>query len=32
MKEDLHGHLCNWNEEVEQNVRTWMKKQNVEFV
>jgi hypothetical protein len=32
MKEELLGHLYNWNEEVERNVRTWMKEQNGEFV
>jgi hypothetical protein len=31
MKEGLYGHLYDWNEEVESTVRTWMKKQSVEF-
>jgi histone-lysine N-methyltransferase SETMAR len=31
MNEDLRGHLYDSNEEVERTVRTWMKKQSVEF-
>jgi hypothetical protein len=31
MKEGLHGHLYDSNEEVERIVRTWMKKEIVEF-
>ena len=31
MKDDLHGHLYDSDEEVERTLRTWMKKQNVEL-
>jgi hypothetical protein len=31
MKEDHRGYLCDSNEEVERNFRTWMKKRIVEF-
>ncbi|GFG30270.1 hypothetical protein Cfor_04429 [Coptotermes formosanus] len=31
MKEELCGHLQDSNEEVERTIRTWMKKQSLEF-
>lgn len=31
MKEDFHGYLYDSNNEVERKVRTWIKKQRVEF-
>jgi hypothetical protein len=31
-KEDLRGHVCDSIEEVERAVRTWMKKQSMEFL
>jgi len=31
-KEDLHGHVCDFIEEVERAVRTWMKKPSLEFL
>ena len=30
-EEDVCGHLCDLDEEVERTVRTWMMKENVEF-
>jgi hypothetical protein len=32
MMEDLRGHVCNSTEDVERAVRTWMKKQRMEFL
>jgi hypothetical protein len=32
MKEDLHTYVCDSTEEVERTVRTWMKKQSMEFL
>jgi hypothetical protein len=32
MREDIRGHRCDSNEELERTVRTWLKKQNVEFL